>query len=224
MVSGSGEAVSVAAAVCRVCLDVLPFDGAAVTAMASDQLRELLWASDPTSTQVQELQFSLGEGPALDAHQSGRPVIIGDLADLEPVRWPMLGPALAELPIGGVFAFPVAVGAITIGVLDLYRHQVGRLSAADLSTVLSVVDLIAAALLALRAGQYDSDGDAIWLEGPGSDRQVHQATGMLIVQLGMPPEQAFARLRGYAFAHDRRIGAVADEIVAGALRLDLQPD
>ncbi len=76
----------------------------------------------------------------------------------------------------------------------------------------------------MRAGQYDSDGDAIWLEGPGSDRQVHQATGILIVQLGMPPEQAFARLRGYAFAHDRRIGAVADEIVAGALRLDLQPD
>jgi GAF domain-containing protein len=224
MVAEADESSSVAAAICRYCVNVLPFDGAAVTAMASDQLRELLWASDPVMSQVVALQFSLGEGSSLDTYNSGRPVCITDLADIEPARWPMLTPALAALPIGALFTFPVAIGAIKIGVLNLYRRTPGQVSAADLSNVLRVVDLAATALLAARAGQYDGDEDATWLEGPGSDRQVHQATGMLTVQLEVPPEEAFARLRGYAFAQGRGIGMVADDIVSNGFRMADQPD
>jgi hypothetical protein len=230
MIADSDEA---AAAVCRVCTAALPVQGAAFTAMASDQARELLYASDLVIEQVQSLQFSLGEGPALDAFRTGRPTCIPDLAVVEVARWPILTRALAELPIGGLFAFPVGVGAITIGVLDVYRSAPGWLSREDLATVLTVLDLAAAALLALRTrlpsgAQVDGGGGGspggAWLDGVGSDRRVHQATGMLIAQLGIGAEAAFARLRGHAFATDQRIGAVAEEIVARRLRLDLQPD
>ncbi len=219
MVGKPDQAGSVAAAVCRACVDGLPFDGAAMMAMASDQQRELLWASDPVITRLQELQFSFGEGPILDVHLSGRPLCIGDVADVNAARWPILGAELAAMPVRGIFTFPVAIGVMTIGVLELYRQQPGDLNPEDLTAVLRVVDVAAAALLALRSQPHDGAGDAIWLQGPGSDRHVHQATGMLIVQLGVSPEEAFARLRGYAFAHDRLIGAVANDIVANQLLL-----
>jgi GAF domain-containing protein len=227
---GAGNmGASPASTVCRRCVEALPADGAAFTAMASDQARELLCASDPVIEQVQRMQFSLGEGPALESYESGRPVLVPDLADLALARWPVLIPALAELPIGGLFTFPVTVGAIALGVVDMYRHSPGSFNAEDLATVLQIVDLAAAALLALRAG-YNGDaerpgaGDVVsWLDGTGSDQQVHQATGMLIGQLEVSAEEAFARLRGYAFSHDRQIGQVAADIVARRLVLDQDP-
>lgn len=219
------EAMASAAEVCRVCLDALPVDGGAFVAMSSDQDREVLSASDVVSAELEELQFGLGEGPCLQAFLTGRPVLIPDLSDLEPVRWPAFGPAIERLPIGGLFAFPIAVGAITIGVLDLYRTLPGPLSNTDLSMVLGVADLVAAALLVLRAGRPAVDADGAGLDGTTARwRQVHQATGMLIVQLGVPAEQAFARLRAYAFAHDQRIGEAANSVVARHLRMDLEPD
>ena len=45
---------------------------------------------------------------------------------------------------------------------------------------------------------------------------------MLTVQLGVPVAEAFARLRAYAYAQDRRLAEVARDIVSRRLRL--QPD
>lgn len=225
MVSGPDGTASPASAVCEVCVRALPADGAAFTAMASDQARELLYASDAVIRQVHELQFSLGEGPCLEAFEAGRPVLITDVAELEIIRWPVLAPALADLPVAGLFTFPLVVGAITIGVAQLYRRAPGRLSREDVATILQITDLAGAALLALRAGYLaNGDGHGAWLDGNGSDRRVHQATGMLIAALSVPAEEAFARLRGYAFAHDLRIGAVAEDIVARRLTLEAEPN
>ncbi len=42
---------------------------------------------------------------------------------------------------------------------------------------------------------------------------------MLTEQLGVGIAEAFARLRGYAYAHDRRLAELAGDIVARRLRL-----
>lgn len=233
---GAADGESQSTAVCRVCAEALPADGAAFSAMASDQARELWYASDSVIARVHELQFGLGEGPALEAFRAGRPVFLPDLAGVHADRWPILIPALAAQPIGGLFTFPIGLGAITIGVLAAYRAVPGQLSAEHLATILGIADLAAAALLALRAGSPDGHGDGqpdgpgdgyvseVWLDGAGADQRVHQATGMLIAQLGVSAEEAFARLRGHAFATDQRIGAVAEQIVAGGVILSREPD
>jgi GAF domain-containing protein len=243
MVAAADGGEPVVARVCRLCAQALPVDGAAFTAMNSDPVRQLLYASDAVATEITELQFSLGEGPCLQAFTMGRPVCVPDLATLDAARWPAFGPAATDLSIGGLFAFPVAIGAITIGVFDLYRHEPGYLSSDDLATILQIADLTGSALLALRAtlpapdsdrhpdadgqpdGDGDRDGDGTWLDAAGANRwRVHQATGMLIAQLGVSAEDGFARLRGYAFTHDQHIGAIAEEIVAHRLDLTLEAD
>jgi AmiR/NasT family two-component response regulator len=50
--------------------------------------------------------------------------------------------------------------------------------------------------------------------------QVHQATGMMKVQLGVSMKQAFVRLQAYAFAQGRPLSDVAADVVAGRLRFD----
>jgi hypothetical protein len=47
---------------------------------------------------------------------------------------------------------------------------------------------------------------------------------MLTEQLGVGIAEAFIRLRGYAYAHDRRLADLARDIVARRLRLRPDPD
>lgn len=210
--------------VCRACVAELPVDGAVFTAMVSDAARETLYASDAVADQTEQLQFSLGEGPCLQAFSTGRPVLIPDLAAVEAARWPIFAAVAADLPVGGLFAFPLQVGAISVGVVDVYRRAAGPLQASELARVLQVADLAALALLTARAGPPAEGLEVSRAAGAGSDhRVVHQATGMLLGQLGVGAAEALARLRGHAFAEGRLIDEVAADIVARRLRLDADP-
>jgi hypothetical protein len=40
-------------------------------------------------------------------------------------RWLVFAPGVAAVGVAAVFAFPVRVGRVTIGVLDLYRDPPG---------------------------------------------------------------------------------------------------
>ena len=208
--------------VCQAFVARAPVDGAAFTAMVSDVSRDLLFASDAVIAAVEDLQFSLGEGPGLEAFITRRPVLISDLAAPGAAgRWPVLVTEAAELPVGGLFAFPLQLGVITVGVCVAYRRRAGSLTGWQVTALLRAVDAALLSLLVLRAGEHDDEPDANWLDRQHRGRRlVHQATGMLTVQLGVGIEEAFTRLRAHAFAESRRIDDVAADIVARRLRLE----
>jgi ANTAR domain len=208
--------------VCQAFVARAPVDGAAFTAMLSDMSRDLLCASDAVVEAVEDLQFSLGEGPGLEAFITRRPVLIADLAGPGAAgRWPVFVAEAAELPIGALFAFPLQLGAITLGVCVGYRRRPGSLTGGQVTALLGAVDAALLSLLMLRAGDHDDEPDANWLDRQHRGRRlVHQATGMLTVQLGVGIEEAFTRLRAHAFAESRRIDDVAADIVARRLRLE----
>jgi ANTAR domain len=218
-------ALEPAMAVCLACVAGSRLDGAAFTVMTSSLARETLCASDAVIAAVEELQFSVGEGPCLDAFTIGRPVLISDLgAAWAAIRWPVFAAEVAAQRIGGLFAFPMQLGAITGGVCELYRRDPGPLSVDELAQVLRAVDGATLALLRLRAGDPVEGLDAGWPDDHRPGRaQVYQAIGMLTVQLGVPAEEAFARLRGHAYAHGRLVAEVADAIVSRRLRLNPDP-
>jgi AmiR/NasT family two-component response regulator len=49
--------------------------------------------------------------------------------------------------------------------------------------------------------------------------EVHQASGMVSIQLAITVDEALARLRAHAFANDQSVAAVAQQIVSRGLRL-----
>jgi ANTAR domain-containing protein/GAF domain-containing protein len=195
--------------VCMACTDLLPVDGASVSVMTGTQYRETLYASDDMMSVVESLQFTLGEGPCFDAFLHRRPVLVPDLATYSTTAWPVFASEIAAYPIGAIFAFPLQAGAIAIGAMDLYRRKAGWLTTAELATALQVVDLAALAVLGLRYGLHEGE----WLADLPHNREVvHQAVGMLIAEYRIPPDQALARLRGYAFAAGRTVEDVATDL------------
>lgn len=165
--------------------------------------------------------MELGEGPGVEAGKTG-PTLVADLSASDSLaRWPVFAPAAALAGARAMFALPLAVGAIRLGVLDLYRVRAGGLDGDLLSDALLLADTACAMLL--------DDGSAgPRLAGGAPERaalqhpEVHQATGMLIVQLGVSAAVALVRLRAYAYAHERRLQDVASDVVARRLRF--RPD
>jgi hypothetical protein len=219
-----GEAAFVA--VCAACANALPGDGAAITIMTSDSMRETVFARDQVVRELERLQYNVGEGPSLLAFSTERPVLVSDIrSPATSRRWPGFMGALDGQPIRGVFSFPMRLGVISVGVCTFYRRVQGSLTPAELAHVLDVLDITTLVLLELREGQHADALLGRWLSVNGDNRrQVHQATGMLIGQLGVSAETAFARLRAYAFAHGTDIETVAGDIVARRLRLDADPE
>lgn len=96
-------------------------DGAAVALLdQSLALRELVYATDAIAQQVDELQFTVGEGPRLTACREGKPEIVPDLAEpASNARWPIFTSEVRELGVEAVFAFPIAVQGAPFGALEL---------------------------------------------------------------------------------------------------------
>jgi hypothetical protein len=190
-----------------------------------------MWVSDPVCEQLAELELTLGEGPCHDIVAAAAPVLAGDLGDAESGRrWPAFTEAAGRLGACAVFAFPLTIGVIRTGAMGLYRSSAGPLTRAQLGGSLLLADTATVLLLdgAARAGGGGA-ADGAGLEGQAPDLAAHraevdQATGMLTLQLGVPAAEAFARLRAYAYAQDRRLADVAGDIVARRLRLHPDPD
>ncbi|POX36429.1 hypothetical protein C3486_33695 [Streptomyces sp. Ru73] len=204
----------------RMCAHVLGVDGVALSLLTSDRASELVWVSPGASGPLEDLQFTLGEGPGVDAVADGAVVLEPDVARLPADRWPLLLPELASLGIGAVFCFPLLVGRVCLGVLTLQRRAAGPLSDAGMDDALILTGALTAVLL-----EGGAASDALMATERPSDlyrAAVHQATGMISVQAEIPLSQALLRLRAYAFRHGRPILEVADDVVAR--RLDFRND
>lgn len=179
--------------------------GAVVTSTTGTP--ESIWSSGATNTALASLQLTLGEGPSVDAARHGVLVLEPDLFNMPIPRWPAFASAVGELGVRAVFAFPLRIGAIGLGVLELYRDSPGSMSTAQIGDVLVLADALTSLLLRLGLG-----GEFVVLR-----TAVHQATGMIAEQLGVGLDEALIRLRGYAFGSDRPIDDVADDVVAKRL-------
>jgi hypothetical protein len=203
----------------RLCVgsvDHLAATGAGVSVVTEAGTREIIFATDRVSAQIEELQVSLGEGPCIDAWSSRRPVIEEDLSRTSPDRWPMFVPAARAAGAAAVFAMPLQVGLSRVGALDLYRDAPGGLSAADLNDAVRLGEAVTQVLLRLE--HYDRETEAA--EGPTLSAETYQAAGMVTVQLEVDITEALARLRAHAYAEGRPLWEVARDVVARRLRLE----
>jgi hypothetical protein len=202
----------------------LGVDGVWAGAGVGPQGAVLAWGRDKVSTALQDAQFTLGLGPGLEAVADGAPVLVPDLADAAP-RWPGFVPAAEDLGVHAIFAFPLRIGAISVGVLTAHRAIPGPLADGQLADALALADAVTVLLLYRTPpdpGRTEAGPSAPWPDEahPGTYRpEVHQATGMISVQLDVPLAEALVRLRAHAYGNDRPIAEVAADVVAGRLRL-----
>jgi hypothetical protein len=178
-------------------------------------------ATDATSTQMEEMQVVLGEGPCIDALTQGMPVLVGDLARPSLAeRWPAFTPAALQAGVRAAFAFPLQIGAIRLGAMDLYRDNPGSLGSADLLEARIFADAAVSVILDLQAKGADGALPDELAPHWSSSAAVHQATGMIMAQLGIDVDSAFAALRARAFSTERQVRDVARAVVERRLRFE----
>jgi hypothetical protein len=185
------------------CVKALPVAGAGLVLMTETGPAGMVAVTDGPAATMEELQFTLGEEPRVDASRTGRPVLQPYLSDSGPQRWPGFAAAALEAGILAIFAFPLQVGAVR-----------GRCARPVSRSCRGAVGRRAGRALVLRRRRNDpSAADANRPDGRdfGSipvieDRaEVRQATGMVAVQAGVTLAQALALLRARAFAAERPI-------------------
>jgi hypothetical protein len=204
---------------CGLCVDVTGTTGASL-AIGSRELRSTVCATDDVSDRLEELQLTYTEGPSVVAAVQGWPVLVANLADSSDSRWPVFAPAAVEAGARAVFAFPVRIGAIRLGVLSMYRAQAGELVADQVKDARNLADA-AAVLLSVGTGT-DGAEAFMWALGDRSRfrAEVHQAVGATAVQLRVGAGQAFALLCAHAFVTGRPIAEISADIMARRLRLE----
>ncbi|WP_250009783.1 GAF and ANTAR domain-containing protein [Actinoplanes sp. M2I2] len=220
----AGDRRGVAGTLRRLCSAAereLSASGTGVSVVAGSEMRGVAAVSGPAYEALEELQFSLGEGPCLEAIARREPVLVPDLLDGAMRRWPGYAPALYDKGVRAVFAFPLQIGVARLGALDVFRDEAGSLTSAEFRDALSFADVAVTTLL---DGQADAvpgaAADGLDDEVVGQRAELFQAQGMVAVQLTVPVADALARLRAYAYAEDRPLGDVARDVVARRISFD----
>ena len=194
--------------------------GAGVMLMSGDIPRGSLCTTNEVSHLIEELQYTLGEGPCVDAYRQDTVVTEPDLAEPLARRWLAFTPPALQAGVRAVFGFPLRVGTVRLGALNLYRTQPGPLDADQHANALVLADVAARWVLEAQAGA-PPDTVAQELEvGADFHFVVHNAAGMVSVQLGVSITEALIRLRGHAFSHDRLLADVAGDVIARRLALE----
>src|SRR5437773_1413679 len=217
--AGGGDVWS-SARLCGVCPGIVEVDGAGVMLISGDIPAGSLCTTNDVSHLIEELQYTLGEGPCVDAYRQGRVVAEPDLADPVTRRWPAFTPPALEAGVRAVFGFPLRVGTVRLGALNLYREWSGPLSDDQNADALVMADVAARWVLEVQARA--SPGAVAEELEVGADFHfaMHNAAGMISVQAGISVTEALIRLRAFAFSHDRLLADVAQDVIDRRLRLE----
>lgn len=200
-----------AARLCDACTEILGAEAGVLT-LSSATERLTVRSSVSAFAQLEDLQVVLGEGPAEVAFTEGRTVVAhvhGD--DADNAAFPVFASMAADIdgPMT-VYAVPMRPGGRVVGVLTLYLRS-GQL-ARTVEEAEFLADAAGAALLG------DPDTADISSQPSWPQRAlVHQATGIVVAQLGLAPADALAVLRAHAFGRDSTLESVVDDVIARRL-------
>jgi len=224
-ITGAPTPLDAADRLCTACVQLLDVDGASISYMGDGTMQGTFGSSGHLSRTLDELQFTYGQGPCMDAVTQRRPVLAPHLDGHVEDRWPALTEALLGRGIHAIFALPVAVASTPIGALDLYRRSSGPLDDSAMTGGVYAARLAALPLLDLMNADTDwqsaSEGRGSWEQLESLERvEVYQATGMIIAALDVSPADALIRLRAHAITRGFSASDVAYQILNRRLVLD----
>lgn len=201
--------------VCRAACVSVPGDGSALQVMANARSGTVLASSDAASARVAETAFDVGEGPCLAAFASSRPVLVPDLSVDGMAAWPGFSSMVGERGVAACFSFPLQIGAVRLGVLDLYRNRRGGLTRDAEAVALMLADVARDHLLEPSDTWPVATLDGDLSRALDHHAEIHQAQGMVTVDLDVDLGQAIALMRSHAFRRGLPLIELARAILAG---------
>lgn len=207
------------------CVEVLDIQAAGLMLAApGGQLRVM--ASSSEAMRVLELfELQAQEGPCLDCHRTGEPVVNQNLATPDG-RWPRFAVEALAAGFQSAHALPMRLRGTVVGALNLFRTDVGEMGPADIEVAQAFADVATIAILQHRAAAEAQVLNEQLTHALNSRVVLEQAKGMVAERLSLDMERSFATLRNHARNHNLRLGDVARGVINGSLaasRLDSPP-
>jgi hypothetical protein len=199
---------------CDACVEILGVDGGSLTLAYADPQRVTLCTTDEGAAQLEDLQEVFGEGPSYAAYleRTIQTLVVDGTVD---PRWPLLSDAIKQaLTSCSIYAIPMKPGPQTMGVATFYQQQAHPLLV-DGPTTQLLVDAVAIALV--KDPDILDDDRYAKADSWNSRARIHQATGMVMAQLRLTPEDAMALIRAHAYAHRKTLAATSDDVIARIL-------
>lgn len=165
-------------------------------------------ASSADARTLDQWEFTLFEGPCFDAAATNASSIT-ETADPEVTLWPRLSAKAKALGYRSLAATPMQVEGRAFGVIELQDRN-GTITSETLTNAEQIATEIATLIVGSLSRQFS-------VNSQGDHSKFHQATGMVMAQLGTTAPAAIDVLRTHAWTHDRFVTDVADDVVSRTL-------
>ena len=202
--------------VARLAVQAIPgADGAGLTLLEGGRTDTIV-ATAEFATTVDDIQYSLGEGPCISAAAENVTVVSGSFGADE--RWKPFGAQVARLGVHSVVSLPLPTAEGVVGAMNVYAHgehrfdapaiEIGEAFAATAAVAVQNAQVLAQALRV-----------AVRLQDALAEQQVvERAVGVLLSRDGGTVEEALEGLRGTSEAEHRTLVVVAQALVDEAVR------
>ncbi|MFJ8804124.1 GAF and ANTAR domain-containing protein [Streptomyces sp. NPDC102487] len=203
---------------CRLLEHSLPVDAVTMSLLTDTPARQMLGASNKMATAVEEIQFTVLEGPCIAAAASGEPVHLTDWTTGSQ-QWPLFVSTLRERwpDIAAIHAFPMWFGDYCLGSVDFISRVPGGMPTEAVEQAAEAVDALGEALLPAQGLLAGHDEEPLWepadlVRAHWSD--THKAVGIVMLKTGVSAEAALAMMRAQAFATGRTLAEITVDILA----------
>jgi GAF domain-containing protein len=190
-------------------------DGAGLTLLEADRADTIV-ATTAFVSEIDDIQYGIGQGPCITAAAEGRTVISGFLgAD---ARWRTFGAAVARLGVHSVISLPLTTPDGVVGAMNVYAHnqQVFDERAAELGESFAVSAAIAvqnAQVLAQTRRLAEQLQSALQTRAV-----IDRAVGITMSGSGCTVDEALTRLQAVSRNDHEKLAVVAQRIIDEAVR------
>ena len=187
-------------------VDLIPdADMISVTIRARRGRFVTLAATDELARQLDELQYTLGEGPCLEAATAAEWLVSGDVGS--DGRWPSWGPRAAEHGMRSLLSVQLLDHDRPIGALNLYARG-GRVFSDREAVDLTVLYATHAAIALTATREVTGLNSALH-----SRHLIGAAQGILMERYGISLDRSFELLRRYSSQLNIPLATIAADLV-----------
>lgn len=198
-------------AVVDACVELFDVGGSGL--MIADEHSELRYAvaTDGPGRLLETVQLDTGEGPCVDTFVHDKVVMVEDLA-ADP-RYPIIAREMVPRGVASVLGAPVHLAGLTVGSLDVYRHDPHRWDFSDIAALTRYADVVEATLTAAVAAESAGELAAQLAYAVEHRVPIDRGVGYLMARDHIDSAEAFNRLRQAARRSRRKVGDVAEQLL-----------
>jgi len=179
---------------------------------------EVIVSTSERSELIGLMQLRAGEGPCVEAVESGRVVSVRDLKHVQD-RWPKFAADARRSGFAALHAIPMRLRDAVIGSLNLFRDRVGELNGIDAAAAKTLADIATISILQQRLIDESLIAQGQLQRALDSRVIIEQAKGYISQSRSLDMDSAFQLIRAYARTNQSRLSEVASDIVSGKLAL-----